>query len=401
MDNKKDNYMAQMVRVEHSITTMELRLVSIIKDRHFGQGGDKMFANYNPFQLEDTAVPIVTLFIRHSMLLGIYESFRKNGLKRFGPQLSEKDMARISLVRDRIKKSRELFVDRFGKDILRSFYLAILTESHTDTKVDDLETLLVRYFGSAYPAIQSSPGMEKILSLLSYIGKVTQREHEADELVDAVKALPLQMPVPAPKKKDVDAMSKVLASTENKILGLQNTLDNIIKERQLNRPYSEIFRTWTYLQFESLAVHVQNNFSRASLLLSYWEAELKYAALQHGITSMPRKIKDRYATVLEDITRMRTKYVDEIGTNVLRGLMATLQVKAGNPQQTITLLDNILIAYFGVGMSDHGDYESPAFRELSELLSTIGRLTGKEAQAQKLLSCVVKTSQLEPPKPLQ
>ena len=390
MDNKAANFMAQMVRIEHTVTTMELQLLEIIKDRQFGQGGDALFKNYDPFQLEDVAVPIVTCFARHSILLTIYESLRKSGLKRFGPQLSEKDMARISLVRDRIKKSRELFVDRFGKDILRSFYLAILTESHTDTKIDDLETLMVRYFGSAYPAIQSNPGMEKILSLLSYIGKVTKGDHETEELIDAVKALPPQIPVSSFKKKDVDAMSNVLTSTENKIESLQKTLENIVQERQLDRPYSEIFRTWTYLQIETIAVQVQDTIFRASLILSCWEAELKYAAFQYGITSMPRKTKDRYAIVLEDMTRLRTKYVDEIGTNVLRSLMATLQVKAGSPQETITLLDNILIAYFGVGMSDHGDYESPAFCELSELLSTLGELTGKQPQAQSLLDGITK-----------
>ena len=401
-NSEKEWYVAQIARAAKTLETMEIRLDNVIEDRNLNVPVKEIFANYNPFQMETVAVEILGLFQRHSLLLVLYDSMIDWGLNRFPELLSVDEKAEANRLKTSVNRSRTKYIDQFGRAIVRAFHERLLVESRTTVKINDLESLLIRFFGSAYPNQEDATGRTRLLNLIYNVGERVYRPQEAATVMDMLKVLPINNSSAAPTdEKDKEAFEKVLTATDVKLAHLTKTLDRLIDEKGLTEPEGTLFRKYRYSTVESIIIPVQYHFSRASLLLSCYEAELKFAALQHNLSKLPTAVKKRYTGVLDRMTEIRNRYVDTVGATVFRGLLRHLQVKGSQNNQDINTIDNLLIMWFGVGMPSPGDYDCPAFHELEDLLDVVGVLTGHPEETTILVRCLQTTARLEKKPPIR
>ncbi len=400
MDSKKNWFMAQIRRATHTLSSMEMRLNAVIQDRELNVPVDQIFANYNPFQLETVAVEICGLFMRHSILLAVYSSIAEWGLSKF-PDLTPAERKEVHTLQDEVGYSRQTYIDGFGRAVVRAFHERLLVESRTKVEINDLETLMIRFFGTAY---NDATGVVRLQNLLTELGDIVYRPQEAKALSIAADHIPyrtVSIEDIISGSKDISAMTKVMDSIDAKLDHLEKTLLRVIDERKLTEPEAQLFAKYKYTQIESIIVQVQYNFSRAALLLSCYEAELKFSALQNDMPKMCNAVKKRYAALFDRIADMRAKYVDGLGAALLNGLIRHLHVKGNLGTDDLHPVDNFLIKWFGVGMPAPGDTDCPAFHELVSLLNAMGLMSGLKSETDILVNCFKTTARLERKPPIR
>ncbi len=385
---------SQIERSIHVVQTYEMRLTALINE--YVTDVNNIFTDFNPFQLEDIAVPIVTLFNRHSLLLAVYDSVRVAGVNLYEKDFSDSDREIISRQREVVDNSRKTYVDAVGRRVLAAFNERLLRESRADGCIDDIETLLLAFFGTAYPSEIRPSGNLKLRRLLQQIGEIVRRPVEAQKLCLAVGMFPSKEHVTAPREIDKKEIEHLLTTIEVKYTQLKKSLENQINETTLGAKLgSKGMRAFMSGYLESVLVPIQTNFCRASLLLNCFEAELKFIAQERSLPAMSKSIKNRYAAILDDIWLIRKHYVEDFGGSLLRKILETVRFDMTGEKEPLSVVDNLLITWFGTGMPTPGDTNCPAFKELMDLLSILGRLTGLQEQAEKLSNCLKTTARLE------
>ncbi len=385
----------KLSRIQFSLEDLNRRLSFIEYNKLNVPDLQEVFAGYTPFQMEERAVPLVTLFSRSSILLGVFLCELKElmdayvGSGRSG--MVEAQIVKINSLVSYITDLREKHINTYGRNVCAAFNRRLLSPAgQNNTELDALELLLIRFFGSANPDGGRILNLCRLKELICSVGAQTGCLLEAMKLtgaIDKLAAQPAENPsVPADAGAWSEKIRTLILTLQIKMAHLQKDLDETIRELNLNGAgQKELFQDISLEKVRELVSYLYQKFIQTDYLLRCYEAELRFALMEYDQTQFSGAVQNSVKTVRRSIALLQQTYIQKYPVRIAAALKRRLGVYevTGDAARQ---LDQSLVYAFDMGIMQLNDTQCPGLQELQELLVSLGKLLGLEKDAEAVLN---------------
>ncbi len=197
-----------------------------------------------------------------------------------------------------------------------------------------------------------------------------------------------------PAERKVQRMqTKMMESMKD----LDKRFREAIERYDLNEPEEELFTGYTPAQFYDVVVPIQTLFDRVRLITETHKAILRWMATEYGLSTMSKSTQKTQAMLFQVLTDMRAIYANNYGRKMFTALQRELarhdpgeitDDDADAAPLPTSALNGLLQLYFGITTTTDDRKEDPAISMLTDMLMTLGDITGHKKAAKELVQAV-------------
>lgn len=198
--------------------------------------------------------------------------------------------------------------------------------------------------------------------------------------------------IPAERK-----IQKMQAKMMESMKDLDKRFREAIERYDLNEPEEELFTGYTPAQFYDVGVPLLTLFSRVQLLTETHKAILRWMATEYGLSNLSESTKKTQVMLFRVLTDMRAIYGNNYAIKMFRAYQRELAKHdpgeitdddADTASLPTSALNGLLQLYFGITTTTDNRKEDPAISMLTDMLTTLGDITGHKKAVKELVQAV-------------
>lgn len=199
--------------------------------------------------------------------------------------------------------------------------------------------------------------------------------------------------IPAERK-----VQRMQAKMMESMRDLDKRFREAIERYDLNEPEEELFTGYNPTQFYDVVLPVLTLFDRARFITEVHKGILRWMATEYGLSTMSESTQKTQVMLFQVLTDMRSIYSNNYGYKMFTALQRELarhdpgEITDGDKDDAPSLphssLNGLLQLYFGVTTTTADRKEDPALNMLTDMLMTLGEITGHKKAAKELAQAV-------------